>query len=83
VSVLSARRTALARALVLLPSAQHIIAHPQRENSTLDQSFVIFCPVAETVLLLGSPFLAHIKDTSTALSVAIYATTPKDVFNNR
>src|SRR5438270_7556735 len=50
------RLAAPSRALMAMPLLDHIVAHPQRQTSALDQSFVILTPVTETVLLLG--FLA-------------------------
>ena len=50
------RLPALARALMVVPLLDHLVADPQRQTSTPDKSFVILLPVTETVLLLG--FLA-------------------------
>ena len=55
-----ARRTALSRTRVVMPCLKNIFADPQREASTLDESFVIFTPVTQTVRLLGF-LLFHTK----------------------
>ena len=61
----SGRLATPARAGLVVPCLKNILAHPQRQTSTVDESFVIFSPVTETVRAFS--FLAGHASRITAL----------------